>query len=137
MKTSMVCRVGLAALTALLVLTAVAPSAQAEPTPVNRSMTWEHPGDARLAGFYVYVAPESENPRVYSNARRFQIADPAKRSAVVLDLFAQASDRICFKVTAYTAAMVGPPPVASIESDFSNEACGNFGYTKPTNVIVE
>jgi hypothetical protein len=94
-----------------------AASASAEPTPVNRSVSWTHSG-AGIDGFYLYWAPQSENPKVYSNARRFQIPSPAARSAVILDMKPDATGGLCFKGTAY---------LGTAESAYSNEACGNFG----------
>lgn len=101
-------------------------SGWAEPTPVNRTVSWQHSG-VGIDGFYLYFAPENESPRVYSNARRYQIADPAARSVVVLDLNPTASGGICWQATAYQ----GPR-----ESGFSNEGCGDFGMEAPTNLVI-
>lgn len=101
----------------------------AMPSEKNRELIWEHPGDSDLAGFFVYAAPESENPRQYTDARRFQIPNAAARGAIVLDLQPAIAKRWCFKVTAYD--------LAGSESDFSNEACGFFGFTPPSGAAVQ
>ena len=104
----------------------MAGTALAEPTPVNRKVTWQHSG-AGVDGFYLYWVPQSETPRVYSNARRFQIAGAAVREAIVLDMKPDATSGLCFQATAY---------VGSTESGYSNEACGNFGMEGPVNLSI-
>ncbi|HEX7124960.1 MAG TPA: hypothetical protein VF406_04185 [Thermodesulfobacteriota bacterium] len=111
----------------LLILAVVlaATPASAEPTPVNRFVEWDYSGKAD--GFYLYLAPETESPRVYSDARRVQIADPAARSVVLVDVYAQATEGVCVKMTAYRGTW---------ESGFSNEACGFFGLGAPANLRI-
>lgn len=113
----------------ILLLFILPAAAWSMPAEKNRELIWEHPGEPDLAGFYVYAAPESENPRQYTDARRFQIPNAAARDAIVLDLQPAIAKRWCFKVTAYDAA--------GSESDFSNEDCGFFGFTPPFGAAVK
>jgi len=110
---------GLFAIVVLLV--GINSAAVAAPTPVDRMLTWEYT-DA-VDGFYLYYAAETPT-RTYDDTRRVTLATPAQRSAVVLDL-TPATDRVCFKLTAYRGA---------IESAYSNEACGFFGIPSPLDV---
>jgi len=113
----------------LAVTLSAAVPAWAEPTPTNSTLSWDHTSAPDSAGFYIYAAPQAESPRIYSDARRFQIADPAARSAVVLDVAGPTSGGWCFQMTAYNTA--------DQESSFSNEACGFFGFSPPTNLRVD
>jgi len=118
-----------------LLCPALAEVAQAEPTPTHRRVVWTHSG-VGPDGFYLYWAPQEENPRVYSNVRRFKIAGAAVREAVVIDLKPDAAGLICFKVTAYRAASVAGDP--DIESGYSAETnpCGNFGMEAPAGAAI-
>lgn len=103
---------------------------EAVPTPPNRKVVWEKPNpEADLAGFWLYVAPQSQaEPRTYDDNNRFQIMDPTAREAIVIDLYQQATGGLCFKITAYD--------ISGNESGFSNEACGWFGMAAPVNLGV-
>lgn len=112
-----------------LIILGIAGTIYAMPSERNTRLVWSHDGDVDLAGFYVYSAPESENPRIYSDARRFQIPFPSSREALVLDINPGTTKSWCFKVTAYDTS--------GNESDFSNEACGFFGFVTPNALAVE
>lgn len=107
----------------------VAVSASAEPSaPPNKRFFWSHDGQG-IAGFYFYYAPESESPRVYSNARRVQIANPDTKEIIILSS-GIGTGRWCGKVTAYNAD--------GDESAYSNETCGRFFVLNaPTEAGVE
>ena len=102
----------------------------AVPTTPNRIITWEHAGtEPDLAGFYLYVAPQTEvPPRAYDDTARYQIADPLARQAILIDLDPASTGGLCFKITAYNTA--------GNESDWSNEACGFFGLSGPFNLGI-
>lgn len=106
-----------------------ASSAFAEPSPPpNKRFFWSHDGQG-IAGFYFYYAPESESPRVYSDARRVQIANPDTKEIFILSS-GIGTGRWCGKVTAYNAD--------GDESDYSNETCGRFFVLNaPTEAGVE
>jgi len=106
-------------------LIGITAAAVAAPTPVSRVVSWEYTDAAGspAEGFYLYYAAETPT-RTYDDTRRVKVADPAQRSAVVLDL-TPATGRLCFQLTAYQGA---------IESSYSNEACGFFGIPSPQNV---
>ena len=111
---------------ALLLL---AVTVHAEPTPSARSFLWDAPADAsQVAGYWLYYAPESESPRVYSNARRVQVADPTVRQIAVVD-FSVSLGNLCGQFTAYNAQ--------GQESAFSSEACGFFGIPAPGNTRTQ
>lgn len=112
-----------------IVILGIAGTVFAMPSSRNSRTVWSHDGDVDLAGFYVYTAPESENPRIYSDARRFRLPNSAVREALVLDIQPGTTKRWCFRVTAFD--------VAGNESDFSNEACGFFGFISPNALVVE
>lgn len=100
----------------LMLALLTASSAFAEPTPQHKKFLWQHDG-VNVSGFWLYFAPESESPRVYSNARRIQIPGATAREVVILG--SGISDgRWCAKVTAFNTE--------GSESGFSEEACGNF-----------
>jgi len=109
----------------VVLLVGMASVVVAMPTPVNRVVAWEYTDAAGspAEGFYLYYAAETPT-RTYDDTRRVKVADPAQRSAVVLDL-TPATGRLCFQLTAYQGA---------IESSYSNEACGFFGIPSPLNV---
>jgi hypothetical protein len=111
--------------TIVVCLIGIPAAAVAAPTPVNRVVSWEYTdaASAPAEGFYLYYAAETPT-RTYDDTRRVTLATPAQRSAVVLDL-TPATDRVCFKLTAYRGA---------IESAYSNEACGFFGIPSPLDV---
>ena len=102
----------------------------AVPTTPNRQIIWEHAGiEPDLAGFYLYVAPQSATPpRTYDDTARYQIADPLARQAILIDLDPASTGGLCFQMTAYDTS--------GNESDFSNEACGWFGMSGPFNLGV-
>ena len=101
----------------------------AEPTTTNRMFLWDAPADmSQVVGYYFYYAPEAENPRVYSNVRRLQIADPTVRQLAVVD-FSTSLGNLCGKVTAYNAQ--------AQESVYSNEVCGFFGIPAPGNARIQ
>ena len=100
-------------------------TAWAGPTPVNRTVSWDHDG-AGIAGFYVYYARQATPG--YSDVNRVQVPDPALRTLAVPDI-TTAKGALCFVVTAYDAQ--------GAESAYSNEACGFFGVTAPGNVRVQ
>ncbi|HWO56523.1 MAG TPA: hypothetical protein VNN55_03040 [bacterium] len=101
----------------------------AEPTPRQTMFAWDAPADSTaVTGYWLYYAPEAESPRVYSNARRVEIPDPAVRQIAVVD-FSATLGRLCARVTARNAA--------GQESDFSNEACGFFGIPAPSGLRVQ
>lgn len=97
----------------------------AAPTPVNRTLAWDHDG-AGIAGYRIYYA--KQNAPGYSDTQRVEIPDPAVRSITVSD-YVTAKGALCFVVTAYD-------PTGS-ESGYSNEACGFFGVTAPSNARVQ
>jgi len=114
---------------ALMLVLGLAPFAWAEPTPTNSTLSWDYTSASDTAGFYIYAAPQAESPRVYDDTRRFQIADPAARTAIVLDVAGPTSGGWCFQMTAYD--------MAGQESSFSEEACGFFGFSPPGNLTVQ
>lgn len=112
-----------------LLLLLLVPAAGAEPTPLNRLILWDYSGPA-VTGFRLYWAPQSEAaPRVYSDARRVDLADGGLRSIAVLDVKPDATSGLCFRLTAVNA--VGH------ESAYSDEVCGFFGIPGVTNVRVQ
>lgn len=112
-----------------ILILGIASSAFAMPSERDSRLVWSHDGDSDLAGFWVYAAPEKESPRVYSDARRFRVPLATAREAIVLDLSSDISKSWCFRVTAYDTS--------DNESEFSNEACGWFGFTPPNTISVE
>jgi len=103
--------------------------AQAEPTPVAKSITWDHSGE-NLDGIFIYWAMESETiPRVYDDSRKIDIQDETARSILLLTVKPDSTDSMCFKLTAYNTAMK--------ESGFAEEVCGYFGFEALANVSIE
>ena len=102
----------------------------AAPTTPDRQIIWEHAGtDPDLAGFYLYVAKQSETPpRTYDDTARYQIADPLARKAILIDLDPVSTGGLCFQMTAYDTS--------DNESEFSNESCGWFGMSGVFNLGV-
>lgn len=100
----------------VLIFLLFAGSVYAEPTPQHKKFLWQHDGQ-NVAGFWFYYAPESEVPRVYSNARRVQLPGALIREVVILSS-GIGDGRWCGKVTAFN--------IEGMESGFTNEACGNF-----------
>ena len=112
----------------LLALIGLALSASvvvAAPTPINRTMSWDHDGQG-IAGFYVYFARQATPG--YTDANRVQVPSPAARSLAVLDV-TTTTGALCFVVTAYDTQ--------GAESAYSNEACGFFGVGAPGNARVQ
>ncbi len=112
-------------LTTLLASCATPP--HGSPTPVDRTLTWDDYTDPDGIGFFLYWAPESENPRQYIDTRKVDMGRPDPEKIVVKDVM-PAKASLCFKLTAYDA--VGN------ESDWSNEDCGYFGFTAPSGLVV-
>lgn len=100
-------------------------AALAEPTDTADGFLWDAPADdSMVVSYWLYYAPEPENPRAYSNARRVQVADPSVRQIAVVD-FSASLGNLCGKLTAANAQ--------GQESGFTNEACGFFGVPAPRN----
>lgn len=112
-------------------------SAFAEPTPIDRALMWDEYTDPDGAGFFLYWAPESENPKIYSDVRRVDVGFPAvaditdklgitkpRHSVVVIDANPTAKSSLCFQLTAYD--------LAGNESGYTGEACGWFGLPTAT-----
>lgn len=97
------------------------------PTPVDGSLAWDTYTDPDGTGFFLYWAPEAENPRQYIDTRKVDLGRPFPEQIVVKDVM-PAKASLCFKLTAYDAA--------GNESDWSNEDCGWFGLTAPGGLVV-
>ncbi len=99
----------------------------AEPTTPDRVLSWDPSAAPDLAGYRIYWAPETESPRVYSDARRAELADPTAVQVLIVDI-TTINSSTCFKITAFD--------LTGNESGFSNEACGWFGMSGPINLLV-
>ena len=110
-----------------IVLVACAGPPHGSPTPVDRTLTWDTYTDPDGIGFFLYWAPEAENPRQYIDTRKVDLGRPDPEQIIVKDVM-PAKASLCFKLTAYDAA--------GKESDWSNEACGWFGLTGPGGLVV-
>lgn len=103
----------------------------AEPTPPDRFLTWQHSG-LGIDGFWIYWAPESENPPQYRDDRRVQVPGAAVRTIAIVDVNSAATPgqgRLLFAITAYDAT--------GNESAFAfGDRPGWFGVEAATAVIV-
>ena len=97
------------------------------PTPVDQTLTWDDYTDPDGIGFFLYWAPEAESPRQYIDTRKVDLGRPFPEQIIVKDVM-PAKASLCFKLTAYDAA--------GNESDWSGEACGWFGLTRPSGLVV-
>ena len=104
--------------------------ASAVPTVKLTKLVWDAYTDTTKVGYWLYWAMQSEpTPRVYDNTRRVDAGNPVVESLVVATVLPTAKGSMCFKATARDAA--------GNESDFSNEACGFFGFTAPGNLKAQ
>jgi len=115
------------AILAILLFTSMASAA---PTPKATQLLWDDYTDPDGVGYYLYWAKENEqSPRLYDNTRRVDVGANTNEVIIASAISAvNIKGRMCFKLTAYDAA------VPRNESDFSNEACGFFGVPNPKNL---
>ena len=111
----------------LFFLGACAGPPHGSPTPVDATLAWDSYTDPDGIGFFLYWAPEAENPRQYIDTRKIDLSRPFPEQIVVKDVM-PAKASLCFKLTAYD--------VAGNESDWSNEDSGWFGLTAPSGLVV-
>ena len=108
--------------------------ATSTPTKTHKQLYWDNYTDPKGIGFFLYYAPEAENPRDYNDTRKVDVGFPSpidvlgdgilRHSLVVIDVHPGAKASLCFKLTVYD--------INEQESDFGNEACGWLGLPAPS-----
>ena len=100
------------------------------PTPVDQTLAWDTYTDPDGIGFFLYWAPEAENPRQYIDTRKIDLGRPDPEQVIVKDVLPAAKGSLCFKLTAYDAA--------GKESAWSEpDVCGFFGLSVVDNLRIE